>query len=310
MPSVLSAGQYQIARYDNSKTLTYGAGAGSIQVVSTAIAPGSMVLQDQAVVGHDGVLFGVDTMGGATITQNGICMTTPATGNLAMDAYDALAAIWNDPGVRLANNAVQVLRFLYRGSSVTRRVYGRGRAITPTYGQVFNGLVGFTAQFQCADGNIYEDTINTVNLTMNPGGIRAGVAPIAAASAPMVATTWGPTTAVITVGGTVPTWPVITFGGPVNNPTLTFIGSGIIIGYTGTIASGQSVVIDTRPWARTMMLGGASVAGNLYGTTLISMQMWPGTVTVQFEGNFTSQAGLGTCQVQWSNAVQALGGSI
>jgi hypothetical protein len=143
----LALGQYSIGK-DGGPAFVYGRGANSIQVQDTQFDTGAVVVQDQAVTGHDGMVFGIDTLPGSVITQQGYSYTSPAQGALAMDAYAALAGTWNDPSVRLANGAVQVFRAYYPGSNVVRRCYGRGRKIVPVMGRVFQGVVPFTAQFQ------------------------------------------------------------------------------------------------------------------------------------------------------------------
>lgn len=302
MPSALAAGQYQLTRDDGGNALTYGAGAGSVQVQSTAWSPGTMTVQDQAVTGHDGVLFGADTQAGAVITQEGVALVPPALGYTALDAYDALAAAWNDPAIRLSCNRYQVLRFLYRGSLVTRRVYGRGRAITPAYGQVTQGAVPFVAAFQLADGNVYDDATLTAVMQGTPA-----TRPVAPVRPPTVLTPvlFG-ATASLAVGGTVPTWPVITMTGAAVNPVLTFPGTPVSVGYTGTIPAGQSLVIDTRPWQRTAMIGAASAAGGLTGGPMIGLQLQPGTTLA----TYTVASGYSLCTISWNNAAQALGGSL
>jgi hypothetical protein len=300
--TVLAAGQYQIIRDDGTKSLVYGSGAGGVQVVDTAYAPGTMTVGDQQVVGHDGVLPGVDTQAGAVLTQDGIALFAPGTGYAALDAYDALSAIWNDPVIRLASGRYQVLRFNYRGSLVTRRLYGRGRAITPVYGQVVSGAVPWTAQFQALDNNVYSDATLSVSLQATP--VRAPVAPSRPPT--VLPPAYYAATGMLTVGGTVPTWPVVAMHGPAVNPVLSFPGTPVSIGYTGTIASGQTLTIDTRPWARTFMLGSASAAGGMSGSPMIALQLWPGTTTA----TYTLASGASLCTISWNNAVQALGGSL
>jgi hypothetical protein len=300
--TILAPGQYQLIRDDGSKSLVYGAGAGAIQVVDTSYSPGTMTVGDQQVVGHDGVLPGVDTQAGAVLSQDGIALVAPGLGYAALDAYDALSAIWNDPVIRLTSGRYQVLRMLYRGSLVTRRIYGRGRAITPVYGQVVSGAVPFTAQFQALDNNVYDDV--TLSAVMQATPTVRPVSPIHPPTV-MAPVLYG-TTATLTVGGTVPTWPVITMAGYAVNPKLSFPGTAVTIGYTGSIAAGQLLTIDTRPWARTFMLGGASAAGGMNGSPMIALQLWPGTTTATYA--VTSGASL--CTISWNNAVQALGGSL
>jgi hypothetical protein len=301
MATTLAPGQYQLTRDDGSHGLVYGAGAGAIQVVDTAYNPGTMTVGDQAVVGHDGVLPGVDTQAGAVLSQDGIALVSPSIGYAALDAYDALSAAWNDPVIRLASGRYQVLRMLYRGSLVTRRLYGRGRAITPVYGKVVSGAVPFTCQFQALDNNVYDDA--TLSMSMQATPVRAPVAPSRPPT--VLPPAYYGASGILTVGGSVPTWPVITMHGPAVNPVLSFPGTPVTIGYTGTITSGHALTIDTRPWQRTFMLGNASAAGQMSGSPMIALQLWPGTVMV----TYTLASGASLCTISWNNAVQSLGGS-
>jgi hypothetical protein len=308
MPDI-TAGQYQITRSDGSNAFAYGSGANSIQVQSTVTDTGTISTQDQPVTGHDGMLFGIDTQPGMMITHTGVAMTTPATGSSALNAYSALAGCWNDPAVRLSYGAVQILRAFYKGAAGIRRCYGRGRKIMPGYGQVFQGLVPFTAQFQCADNTWYSDTQFSVTLSNYPGSPGGLILP---STPPHLAPTQPYTTAaVISNTGSLPTWPVFVFTGPLANPLLTYTGTPVSIGYSGTLAVGQVLTVDTRPWARTALIGTLSAAGALSGSAMISMQAQPGATVVQF--NATAPYGRsttpGTCTIQWRNATLAIGGS-
>jgi hypothetical protein len=308
MPDI-TAGQYQITRSDGSNAFAYGSGANSIQVATTQTDTGTITVQDQPVTGHDGMLFGIDTQPGMVLTHTGYAMTTPATGSSAMNAYSALAGCWNDPVVRLSYGSVQVLRAFYRGASAIRRCYGRGRKIMPAYGQVFQGLVPFTAQFQAADNTWYSDTQFSITLSnypvSNAGLVLPSTPPHLPPSQPYT------TAGVIANAGSLPTWPVFVITGPVTNPVITYTGTPVSIGYTGTLTAGQVLTIDTRPWARTAVIGTLSAAGALSGSALISMQAQPGATVVQFTG--TAPAGRsttpGTCTIQWRNATLAIGGT-
>jgi hypothetical protein len=301
---VLAPGQYSIGTPGSSSAYVFGGGVNGIYIAETQTDTGTINVQDQAVVGHDGLLFGVDTLPGMVITQNGQ-VYLPGETTAALDAYSALAGVWNDPNIRLVNGAVQVLRSYYAASNVTRRTYGRGRKIMPTYGSVWQGLVPFTSQFQSADNTWYEDTPQALTLTMAPsyaGGLTFPVTP------PFQwASQVNSQSNVITNTGSMPTWPVLTFTGPISYPELVYVNTPVTIGYQGIIPSGQSLVIDTRPWARTALLNGASVAGNLSGDPMISLQLPPGATEVAFSGqDFT---GTSTCLIQWYSATLAIGGS-
>jgi hypothetical protein len=300
----LGIGQYSIG-HDGGPAYVYGRGANSIQIQNTATDTGTIVVQDQAVTGHDGMLFGIDTLPGMVVTQIGFALTSPAQGALAMDAYSGLAGAWNDPTIRLTDNAVQVLRGYYPGSNVVRRCYGRGRKIVPTMGQVYQGVVPFTAQFQAADNTWYSDVPTVLNLTQRPSFFGTITPPLTPPYQLSASNIFQQNTIVNT--GSLPTWPVITFTGPISYPGLIYVNTPVSIGYNGILRSTDTLVIDTRPWARTAMLGNASVAGALTGSPMIAMQAQPGATVVKFTGQ--DSTGQSTCVITWRNATLAIGGS-
>lgn len=303
----LSFGQYSIGKADTDPSaLVYGRGSNSIQIGNTAIQAGAIAAQDQPLIGADGQQFGVDAQAGMVVTQTGFAYTTPATGVAAMDAYSVLAGKWNDPSVRLTNSSVQVLRALYPFSSVVRRTYGRGRQIQPTLGQVQVGLVPFTAQFQSADNIWYSDTEQSTSLIIPP--TLRWTFQFPATPPYQYASQLKAVNGSCTVGGTVPTWPRITFTGPVTNPSVTFLDTGLSIGWNGTLGLFQTLTIDTRPWYRTATLpGGGSAAAGLTGTSLINLKLQVGFHQFTYSGqDFT---GTSSCSVFWRNAYQLPGGS-
>jgi hypothetical protein len=305
----LSQGQYSIGKnlaLGDPGAFVFGRGANAIQIQNTATDTGSLAVQDQSVTGHDGTLFGVDTLPGMVITQTGFAYTTPATSASAMDAYSQLAGAWNDAGVRLADGSVQVLRAFYPGSSAIHRTYGRGRKIQPVYGQVYQGVVPFTSQFQSADNTWYSDTQFSLQLTQRPSFRATLTPPLTPPYNPAGTANFQQNSIINT--GSLPTWPVITFTGPVAQPGITYVNTPVVIGYTGNLGPADTLVIDTRPWARTAMLNGStSVAGLLSGNPMIGLQVQPGATVVQFKGqDFTGQA---TCVITWRNAFLAIGGT-
>ncbi len=301
----LASGQYSIGRDGSSAAFVYGRGANSIQIQNTATDTGSITVQDQAVVGHDGTLFGIDTLPGMVITQTGFAYSPIPVVN-ALDAYSALAGAWNDPAIRLADGAVQVLRAFYPGSSVTRRTYGRGRKIQPTMGQVYQGVIPFTSQFQSADNTWYSDVQQSLILSQLPSFRGTLTPPLTPPYQLSASINYQQNT--VNNTGTLPTWPVIIFHGPISYPGFIFVNTPVVIGYNGILASSDTLTIDTRPWARTAMLNGTtSVAGLLTGNPMISLQLQPGATVVRFTGQ--DYTGSSTCTVQWRNATLAIGGS-
>ena len=102
---------------------------------------------------------------------------------------------------------------------------------------------------------------------------------------------------------------MITFTGPVTNPGLLYVNTPVSIRWTGTLQVTDSLVIDTRPWARTVLLNGkGGQAGALSGNPMISLQIQPGSTVTRFTGQ--DYTGTSTCVVRWRSATLAIGGSV
>lgn len=160
VPSLLS-GQYSIDNFVFGRET-------QITVQNTAIDPVTFTTQDQSVGAGDGQRFGVDyATGGKIYTFTGNVLQNDTNDKIgAMDTYAQLEAYWNNPAIRLNPGAVSTLRFRYPNSPVTRRVYGRGRAITPSLGMISRGNAPWIGAFQAADGNVYSDTVQTITLSL------------------------------------------------------------------------------------------------------------------------------------------------
>lgn len=101
--------------------------------------------------------------------------------------------------------------------------------------------------------------------------------------------------------GDLETWPVITFNGPVTNPSVAYVGTALKLSVNTTLAVGQSLTIDTRPWVRTVTrTGGGSLAGRLSGNRMAEMALPPGTTIVAFRGQ--DNTGIATCSIRWRDA--------
>lgn len=96
--------------------------------------------------------------------------------------------------------------------------------------------------------------------------------------------------------GTAPTWPVFTIVGPVVNPSFTNPATGDVIAYTGSVDLGQTLVIDTSPFTRSVTLNGVDRFGLLASAQWIEIPAGS-QVTVQFAGT-----GSGTVTATWQNA--------
>ena len=103
------------------------------------------------------------------------------------------------------------------------------------------------------------------------------------------------------VGGSMRTWPVVTVHGPVTDPVVE-VGADVRFALRTALGAGESIVIDTRPWSRTVTRGGASVAGLLspYSTRLSAASLPPGVYEVVLRG--VSAEGTATAEVAWRDA--------
>lgn len=167
---ILTSGQYSI---DGT---VFGRGQ-SVSIAKTVVTPGSPVSQDNQLVNNDGRRFGFDVLPGMVISFTGQAFSQGDTGLAQMDAIDAIAAAWEKKSVRWSPGSVSTLRMMYPGSSVTRRVYGRGRNFTPVLGMANQGYIPFTADFECADNVFYGDTLNSFTLGTAYAFSGGGVAP-------------------------------------------------------------------------------------------------------------------------------------
>jgi hypothetical protein len=179
------------------------------------------------------------------------------------DALAELAAIgraWSPDtlGEPIEPGSFAVLRYQLAGR--TRRVYGRPRR----FGQTINnsllfGMIPITADFQRVNALFFDDVLetDTFDLVVESGG--GVVYPVVY---PITSLPSGSQEGQILVGGTVKTYPIIRFTGPVVDPEL--ITPAWTLRLNTTILEDDWIEIDTRPWVMTVKnQSGASVAGTL-----------------------------------------------
>src|SRR5699024_8281152 len=87
------------------------------------------------------------------------------------------------------------------------------------------------------------------------------------------------------VGGDSPTAPIITIHGPIQRPWLE--GPGWRLDLNTELAYDQSLVVDPRPWANTVIRSdGTSLGGALSMRSRLSqVRLTPGSASVKFGGN-------------------------
>lgn len=254
-------------------------------------------LGDVDVPGGDGVVFGRDYHEGRTVTME--VFTDTADASEARAAWRALEAVWRDRALRYAPREVVPLR-MRLGSGDTVRVYGRPRKFTPSSLRgLEDGVAGAVTTFDTAHGGFYSDVEHTTTLTLVPdlsGGLTVPyTVPFTLAAVD------NSDDGIAANQGDADTWPVITVNGPITNPEVRWVGTGVSLRLQTALSSGQSVVIDPRPWVRSIVRSdGASLAGTARGVRLEQLVLPPGPTEVALRGQ--DPTGTATCQVSWRDA--------
>lgn len=254
---------------------------------------------DISLPGEDGIRFGYDTLGPKTLTLEMLVNQYGAEEGRA--AWRALSALWNGNKLRSTPGAVTYLRMNLEGNSGPLRVYGRPRKFEAVTSKQWSGInagaIQIAADFIASDDKFYDDTESQYTFNLLPDTSGGFTWPI---TWPVFFTSSGEKQDTVRNEGNVDTWPVITFTGPVANPAI-FYNNGESLRLNTSLTAGQSVTIDTRPWARTVLReNGGSIAGTLRGARLSEMALPPGTTEIGFRG--TDATGLARCTVSFRSA--------
>lgn len=244
-------------------------------------------------------IFGRDALQGPTHTfALHVDQTTPET---AVEALETLRTAWMAKDIIETPGRMAVLRYKLAGR--VRRFYGRPRRwAAPPSNRILGGYVPITSTFDTADPLYYDDDLSstTINFVATSSGGFTFPVTFPAATLPD-----GQREGSIHVGGKVPTYPVVRFNGPITNPYL-LCGSLWRLQLNMTIASGQYVEIDTRPWKLSVLRQGLySEAGKLARRTrLKDIVLKPGPQELSFGG--TSAEGTATATVSWRGAYASI----
>lgn len=290
---MIAAGQWALG--DDPDALVFG-DATPIRVTEFDTGDPELSTADVNLVGEDGTTFGRDTKAGRVITCSVVVNDTDLTGG--RDDWRRLQAAWNAEATRATPAAVLPLRMYLPGSNPVR-VFGRPRKSAPSStAYLRSGVLPLELEFAAVDHRFYADVADSVALDMLPdfgGGLTWPI------DWPIDWGTPAPKRDVLVNVGDTWTWPVITFIGPIANPTLTWTNAGQRIGLTTTLGAGQSVTIDTQPGQRTALYSsGGSAAGYLTGARLAEFTLAPGPTVASFTG--TDLTGTARCVVAWRTA--------
>lgn len=255
---------------------------------------------------RDGLVFGRDTAGGSTLTLE--LLTNGQAADEALSAWSALSSVWNDPKWRRTPRAVAPLRLRSWGGPA-RVVYGRPREWKPANTQdILSGITAHAAEFRTVDGVYYDDVEQQRDLSMVvdlDGGVTYPIT-YPARYGPVSTTN----SHALAVGGDRATWPVITIAGPITNPSVAFLSTGVRMRVTTTLTHTQTLTIDPRPWAQAIRRSdGANLRGAASPIPMSALALPAQTSTVvQFTGQ--DPTGTSTCTLRWRDAYTTPGGSV
>lgn len=246
--------------------------------------------------GEGGTQFGRDFRDGRTLTWE--LFTDTGGAAAARAALASIRQAWDAPQVRGTPRAVVPLRFREAGSS-TAVVFGRPRRFTDANRRGRpDGVTDHVATFVTADRLFYGDTVHTTSLDLITSGGSGITWPI---TWPITWGAAGERSDVVRNQGGASTWPVIRIDGPVEQPGIAYVESDVEVRLDLSLASDQHVVLDTRPWARTVLRqDGASLAGSMRGARLAELALPVGQTTVRFSG--TDLTGQASAAVSWRHA--------
>jgi len=242
-----------------------------VLVLDLEVGQADIVSNDASLPMQDGLRFGRDYRAGRVITFEMIVMS--GTGVEALDELARLETAWLADEVRATPGRVAMLR-LTRGGR-TRRVYGRPRRFAMASERDRYGWISATADFQCSDHLFYSDDELVVGVRMYTPAVGGLTGPLIG---PIYADDFTEGIIDFFLGGTVPSWPVITIQGPIKDPTIELTGYWKATLQT-SLASDQSVTIDTTPWNRAVRRNdGTNLAGRFTADSqrLSHMRVPPG----------------------------------
>lgn len=238
----------------------------------------------------DGKTFGQDFVEGRTITFS--VTVSGADEDEAHHLLSNMSRVWRADAIRQLPGEVATLT-----SERGRVLYGRPRRFVSDDEMLPHGIAVVTADFETADDNWYGDEERAdINFMPNLGG--GLVAPLAS---PLSTTLNSDRSRAFTIGGDLPTWPIFEITGPIVNPVLEIVHN-YKLEFQLSLTSRQTVRIDTRPFARSILRNDASVRGTLSrkSVRLSSAALPPGGYEMVLRGQ--SAARTASASIRWRNA--------
>lgn len=248
----------------------------------------------------DGLAFGKDYRGGVTITFALAVVADSEEG--ARDLAASFSRAWRGDALRSTPGAVATLTS--RLGTRERVVYGRPRRFAQDDTHAPEGVILLTCDFQCVNDVAYSpgETVEFVGLVPPPsGGLESPLA------APLTTVAPSSYPGGIEVGGDLAAWPVVEIEGPITNPEVE-VTNHWAIRLRLDVLDGDAIVVDTRPWRRTITRrsDGASFAGTLTrdSVALSKASLVPGGYEVALLG--VDATGTASMRFSWRDTYSSL----
>lgn len=246
----------------------------------------------------DGRAMGVDYRGARTVTFD-LGVRAPDEPGVRGEAA-VLARAWRADAVRSAPGAVAELRAQYAGRE--RLMYGRPRRFAANPAEAgTSALITATATFDCVDDVFYDGVEEVQTVDFAPPASGGLVGPLVG---PLTTTRTSDRSVGLAVASELPVWPIIEVDGPISNPVVEVVGV-FRMELRTTLAYDETLVVDTRPWARTVLRNGtAGLAGAVRGARLSDAAIPPGSYELALRGS--DLTGTATARIRWRAAYSTL----
>lgn len=291
--------------YDDT-VLEYGTHeSGHPFIRQVQVGPADLETDDMPHPLADSLVFGEDFTRGRLIEFTGVHLSTqplPTTRRWErpMDDAQAFERAWRARSVRQTPGKVATLANVDRG----RLVYGRPRPFVHDHDRARHGWLVYGCGFTTADDRFYSLEENVTVVGVDPPSIAAMSFPV---SFPYTGAVPSESRAYVTNAGTDDTYPVVTFReGVAPNLELLNDAGGVqwSLKVARTLGAGEELVIDTRPWSRSVKLNGTSAPGVLRGTRLEGATLTPGTHELRLTA--VDPTGQAEVEVRWRDAYGSL----
>jgi hypothetical protein len=253
----------------------------------------------------NGLTFGRDFTRGRVLEFVGAHLSTmalPASRRWEqpMDDSAPFEAAWQGESLQAVDGKMATLANLDRG----RLVYGRPRPYVADHELARKGWLTYACSFATVDDRFYGTDEKVLVAGVDPGTAYAFAFPVAF---PYQGVTPSETRAWVDNAGTRATWPVVEFlRGTRPRVELLDAAGGVLwwLEVDRVLDHNDDVVIDCRPWRRTVKLNGNPAPGLLRGTALDRCRVPPGAHEVRLET--TDPTGLAEVGIRWRDAYGSL----